>query len=897
VSALTIGQNLSHYRILDPLGTGGMGEVYLAEDTKLRRQVALKVLAHETSTDPDRRARFEREARAIAALNHPGIVTIHSVEEDQGLLFITMELVEGQTLAQVIPASGMPLNELLKVAIPLADAVGTAHQRGIMHRDLKPANVMIGRDGRVKVLDFGLAKQQSQEPVQDETALQPTAHATAEGKILGTVAYMSPEQAQGKAVDKRSDIFSLGVVLFEMATGQRPFKGDSSVSVLSSVLRDTPPLVSDVKPELPRELGRIVKHCLVKDPEERYQTAKDLRNDLKALKEDSDSGELGSKSVSSVTPASGVSGPVTPVPAAASRPSSGRWIWAGLAGAVLLGSASAAAWWASAPKPPRIIVTRQITTDGAVKDAPVTDGARLYFGVSHLGTGRALGWALAQVSAQGGDTVELTATSPTILDIDATGTELLVTNHPGTGDGDLGVMPVLGGVDRPVGDIRINNNGLYGQSATWVPDKSHIIYAKGAELRVCRTDGGESRSLLTAPGIPFAPRISPDGERLRYTVRDAKTGDNSLWEAGADGTSPHPLLPGWTGVQNPCCGRWTSDGRYYVFEASGNLWARPEPRGLLRRAGDPVQLTFGPIRFSGVMPSRDSKQLLAVGEQRKGRLSRYDPKSKSFIEYLGGLSAEGVAVSPDGAWIAYTAYPEGTLWRSRLDGSERVQLTFPPMPAFLPRWSPDGSQIAYFAGTSLESVRAYIVAASGGTPRRATSGTTAEADPTWSPDGRRLAFGNSAGGRAGTAANTTIQVVDLGTGQVSTLPGSAGLFSPRWSPDGRFIAALSLDSQRLLIFDVARQRWSDLLPPAKSYAWPSWSSDSASVTFEYGVRYGNDVLARVTVADHHVETISKQSQNAVSSFGAWVGQTPDGWPMVLADAGTHDIYALDWDAP
>src|SRR4029079_14163697 len=306
----------------------------LAEDTKLGRQVALKVLASETASDPDRRARFEREARAIAALNHPGIVTIHSVEEHQGLLFITMELVEGQTLAQYIPAAGMPLADLLKIAIPLADAVGTAHQRGIMHRDLKPANVMIGRDGRVKVLDFGLAKQQAEATVQDETALQPTAHATAEGKILGTVAYMSPEQAQGKPVDHRSDIFSLGVVLFEMATGQRPFKGDSSVSVLSSVLRDTPPLVSDLKPELPRELGRIIRHCLVKDPEERYQTAKDLRNDLKALKEDTDSGELGSKSVSSVTPVSALSAVTTPptaIPSVVTSRPAGRRMWAALA--------------------------------------------------------------------------------------------------------------------------------------------------------------------------------------------------------------------------------------------------------------------------------------------------------------------------------------------------------------------------------------------------------------------------------------------------------------------------------------------------------------------------------------------------------------------------------------
>jgi eukaryotic-like serine/threonine-protein kinase len=223
MSALVAGQTISHYRILRPLGAGGMGEVYRAEDTKLGRQVALKVLAHETSSDPDRRARFEREARAIAALNHPNIVTIYSVEEDNGVLFMTMELVDGTALAEIIPATGMSLDKLLKVATPLADAIGTAHHRGITHRDLKPANVMISDEGRVKVLDFGLAKQQAG-AFHGEAALLPTEHVTAEGKILGTIAYMSPEQVEGKIIDQRSDIFSLGIVLFEMATGQRPFK-------------------------------------------------------------------------------------------------------------------------------------------------------------------------------------------------------------------------------------------------------------------------------------------------------------------------------------------------------------------------------------------------------------------------------------------------------------------------------------------------------------------------------------------------------------------------------------------------------------------------------------------------------------------------------------------------
>ncbi len=285
---------LAHYRLLGAIGAGGMGEVYLAEDTKLGRRVALKVLAHETSSDPSRRGRFEREARAVAALNHPNIVTIHSVEEHDGLLFLTMELIEGRTLAELIPPQGMSLDDLLRVAIPLADALGAAHQRGITHRDLKPANVMVSDEGRVKVVDFGLAKAAADFPVEGFTAATMTAaQVTEEGRIVGTVAYMSPEQAQGKPVDSRSDIFAMGILLFEMATGRRPFSGETHVSLLSAILKDTPASPADLRPDLPPAFSRIVKRCLAKDPDERYQTGKDLRNDLRALKEDLDSGAIG----------------------------------------------------------------------------------------------------------------------------------------------------------------------------------------------------------------------------------------------------------------------------------------------------------------------------------------------------------------------------------------------------------------------------------------------------------------------------------------------------------------------------------------------------------------------------------------------------------------------------
>jgi formylglycine-generating enzyme required for sulfatase activity/dienelactone hydrolase len=285
-----IGQTLSHYKILSKLGEGGMGEVYLAEDTRLDRQVALKVLPPEMASDPERLERFEREAKAVAALNHPNIVTIFSVEQAGDLQFIAMELVQGRTLTREISEGGMSPDRLLELAVPIADALAAAHRQGITHRDLKPDNIMIGEEGRLKILDFGLAKLGVATADADAPTalLEPTV--TREGSLLGTVAYMSPEQAQGRTVDPRSDVFSLGIILYEMATGRRPFDGDNSISILSSVLRDTPTSISDLKPSAPVPLERIIRRCLEKDPERRYPDALEVRDDLESLRSDLISG-------------------------------------------------------------------------------------------------------------------------------------------------------------------------------------------------------------------------------------------------------------------------------------------------------------------------------------------------------------------------------------------------------------------------------------------------------------------------------------------------------------------------------------------------------------------------------------------------------------------------------
>jgi len=275
---------LGHYQITSVIGAGGMGEVYRATDTKLGRDVALKTLPAEMAADPERLDRFQREAKALAALDHPGIVSVFSVEESDGVHFLTMQLVEGESLDLLIPEGGFPVDRLLEIAVPLSEALAAAHDKDIVHRDLKPANVMVGERGRVKVLDFGLAKLAAPDTSKLLGSQLPTEMHTRDGVVMGTMPYMSPEQVSGRAVDHRTDIFSLGIILYEMASGRRPFQGNSSAELISSILRDTPPAVTGLRADLPRDLARIIRRCLEKDIRDRLQSARDLYNELKALR-------------------------------------------------------------------------------------------------------------------------------------------------------------------------------------------------------------------------------------------------------------------------------------------------------------------------------------------------------------------------------------------------------------------------------------------------------------------------------------------------------------------------------------------------------------------------------------------------------------------------------------
>jgi serine/threonine protein kinase/Tol biopolymer transport system component len=867
-----IGKTVSHYRILEKLGGGGMGVVYKAEDTKLGRTVALKVLPPERVADPNRKRRFVQEARAASALNHPNIIVIHDIDEADGVHFIAMEYVEGKTLDRLIARHGLRVNEALKYAVQMATALAKAHAAGIVHRDLKPTNVMVTDDGLVKVLDFGLAKLTEPAPTSDaETAvtLEPT---TEEGTIVGTVGYMSPEQAEGKAVDARSDIFSFGSVLYEMLTGQRAFQGETKVSTIAAILREEPKPLSQVVEGLPREVERIVKRCLRKDPAHRFQHMDDLKVALEELKEESDSGEL------ATTPtAEKKRFPLTALAAI-------------VVATVVTIAVAVLAYWLTRPLPsPKVLGSTQLTQDGQLKSGLVTDGARLYFSeyvADH--------WVLSETSVGGGEPVPISAPfqNTFVLDISPDRTDLLLLSSvTGTEpEAPIWTVTTLGGSPRRLGEIQCHD-------AAWAPEGKTILYANGQDLYLAGSDGSQPHKLASLPGVASWTRWSADGKKIRFTLTDPKTNSNSLWEVSADGSHLRPLLSGWNTPPEECCGNWTPDGRYYLFGSTrggfSNIWAVRETSGLLRKAGfAPVQLTTGPMYLGLPLPALDGKKVFVIGTQQRGELVRYDAKSGQWVPYLSGISAQTVSFSRDGKWVAYVAYPEGSLWRSKIDGSERVQLTFPPLQAFLPYWSPDGKQIAFMALAPDRHWHIFLVSAEGGSPQQLTSGDRDQGDPSWSPDGNSLAYGEEPDALG---QGAVVRILDLKTQQVSKVSGSEGIWAPRWSPNGRYIAAIKGNNEKLMLFDFTTRKWE--LLATLNMGFIVWSSDSETLYFDTSIER-DSAFYRLRMSDRKLERlVSLKNIRRVLWIGAWSGLSPDNSPLVLRDTGSQDIYALDWEAP
>ena len=892
-----IGQTISHYRVVEELGSGGMGVVYKAEDTELGRFVALKFLPELVAQNPVVLERFRWEARAASGLNHPNICVIYEIGEADRRRFIAMEYLDGTTLRQRIAKSPLPLPELLDLSIEIADAMDAAHTHGIIHRDIKPANIFVTLRGHAKILDFGLAKLAlgDQASVSGETfsgVTQAKDEAPRPGSALGTIPYMSPEQALGQPLDSRSDLFSFGVVLYEMATGVLPFQGQTTAAFFDSLIHSVPEWPLRFNPATPPELERIVRKALEKNPEQRYASAADMRDDLQSLRRAMESGQVltvgsGAKAPDSKERIRSIFVTSTTTPPPQPKPGIAKWLALGVVAVAAL--AAGILFMRSPERPPTVISSLQITNDGASKRSLVTDGTRLYFS-ENLG-GHSV---LRQVSTSGGETVpvQTSLASADIYEFYPGRSELLVKGVAGGSETEwpLWVVTLPAGSSRPVGDILAH-------SATWVPDGQHIVYARNSSLYVCNADGTESRELISVQGVPFAPRFSPDGRRLRFTIRDTNQRTSSLWEVSADGKGLHPVLPNWNKPAQEFGGYWTPDGEYFLFESTRdhtqNIWALRDRSSFFSKAdAGPTQLTVGPLMFSNPTPSPDGKKLFVIGQQRRFDLIRLDSKAQQFSVYLPGVSAGEAEIQPNGEWITYVSHPDLTLWRSKPDGSARIQLTYAPMQAHMPRWSPDGTQIAFMGSRPGKPWKIFVIPAQGGTPQEVTAGDRNQGEPTWTAKGEAIVFAGMPWLEYGTTSGPNIHIVDLKTSQISDVPESENLFSPRSSQDGRYIAALSADSTKLMLYDMQKKSWTQL---AKSrFAFENWSHDGKYLYMEdYSDK--TDDLVRVNVASGKVERLFslKEVPRGFDPWEFWIGLTPDDSPLLMRDKSTQEIYSLD----
>jgi Tol biopolymer transport system component len=704
-----IGRTLGHYRIASRLGQGGMGEVYLAEDTRLHREVALKLLPAELAGDPERRRRFEREAQAVAALNHPNIVVVHSVEEAEGVPFLTMELVEGRALSELIPKDGLPLGRFLELAVPLADAISAVHSRGITHRDLKPENVMVTGEGRVKVLDFGLAKRMEGAPVGEGASGLPPATTTEPGRILGTVPYMSPEQAQGKAVDHRSDVFSLGAVLYLMATGRRPFEGDDPASILSSVLKDTPPPVTELRPALPRDLGRIVRHCLHKDPERRYQTAKDIRNELEELKKEVDSGAL-----------------QLPAAERARQPLVTIAVVAGLGVLVLGISIWALFFRGEAPEAAR--ETRPVTTLEGWESGPTWFGSLIAY--SKPGPE---GDDIYFTTSSGGDPVRLTRSPPSHWDPrwSPDGRYIAYLSDRGA-DMALCLMISSGGSERELARSDPNLGAM-----PWSPDGKELLFTRGGAL--WKVDIATYKETpLTDPAVGGSSASwSPDGRWIAFTRR--QDGRPGLWLLPSQGGEPLELLVDQHSNDEPA---WSEDSRRVVFTSirpgpSKDLWEIEVSSRSLRRLtagraddGEPTVAGDGRIAY---VEGRENADLYicTVADGSHDKITAYSAGSY-FPRF-----------APDRPRLVYVSSQSGDaeLWMLDLTTRTERQLTFDLRWSGPPDWSPDGSRIVFVSNRD-GAPRLWLLDADVGAPHLLMDRIVSYAEmlPRWSPDGRTIVF-------------------------------------------------------------------------------------------------------------------------------------------------------------
>ena len=811
-------ERLEDFEIDREIGRGGMGRVYEARQISLDRKVALKVLLPKLTDNEQRLQRFEREAKALAALNHPNIVTIYSVEHVEGLHLLNMELVSGDTLDGLFSGRRPVLHEFLDLAIPLADALSAAHEQGITHRDLKPHNIMVGEDGRVKILDFGLAKLRSAASSSEQDSKAGTVMLTREGSVLGTLPYMSPEQVEGRPVDHRSDVFSLGIVLYEYLTGSRPFQGETTAALASSILRENPRPVSDTNPSMPPEIDRIVAHCLRKKPDDRYQTAKGLRNELRELRTIS------------------IERPQDLVRTAGRRLSP----WSVAVGVLIVASAIVA-WFVTRPRPLPTWTPVQLTSEAVRESQPALspDGREVVFVSDRAGNPDV--WL---VDSTGGKQLRLTTDpgadrspawfpdgSSVVFVSDRTGEESIWKVAR------LGGPPVLlmpGAIDPAIspdgrriafattdesGYRRIavapledpsqvtvltdGQTGLWDHvEPTWSPDGRTICYADFRDLWTVPSDGGEVNRLTDEHESDFGPVWSPRGDYVYFSSMRENT--LAIWRVPSDGGDAVRLTQGTGPEVEPSI---SGDGRRLAHSTSAgpaNIWI------LDRTTGE--QWRIPGIRTDD-MPSfsPDGDSVVFCSDRGGGfdlwiqRLADGQPSGvPEQLTDQGGSEALPV-FSPDGKWIAYGRVfrQQRDIWIGDARGGPPRQLTNRPGFDIQPAWSHDGKWLAMVSDRG-GSDDLWIVpvrdGAAVGEPEPITHGEAKVNLPTWAPDGRQIAF-------IGTADNeTSVWIVGVRDQRPPRRldEGPDGPRFIRWSPDGESLLVSAFDdSQAGRLFEVS----------------------------------------------------------------------------------------------
>ena len=739
-----ITETISHYRILHQLGAGGMGEVYLAEDTKLNRKVAIKLLPAKTSADEIAKKRLLREAQAAATLDHPNICAVHEVGEADGNSFIVMQYIEGQTLAVRLDLQPLDLREALNIATQVADALIEAHSRGIIHRDIKPQNIMLTDRGHVKVLDFGLARV-VQEPDLLKSEAETKSLLTEPGMIVGTVAYMSPEQAAGKVVDTRSDIFSFGGVLYEMVAGQRAFSGDTQMAVLAAVINQEP---HPLEQKVPIDLAKLILRCLRKDPARRYQTMSDLRVALEDLREERGSVRQAQKSVL--------------------RP----WMWLvpiSIVALILVGLFVWRPWQPTATAEP--LRAGALTTLPGVERSPSLnpDGTQVAFDwtglkqdnrdiyVQLIGSESRLRLTTDPrddynpVWSPDGRWIAFFRGEPSELGLTLTARELRV-------------IPSIGGSDRKLADIQAQDflGGVY---LAWAADSHALVTTdspgKGQPdaLFVFSVETGEKKQ-LTDPKPPVmadtSPAVSPDGRSLVFLRRTTwGSGELHLLSLGKDlaaAGDPMRLTPSAFRADYPV---WMPGGDEIIFSAKGSLWKLVVPG-----KNEPMRIPY--VGEDGLMPTISRPQpgkparlayVRSFTDENIWRIETSAPGAPSGSEPVVAISSTKSDIhcknSPDGRRVAVTSTRTGDweIWVSDPDGSNDLKLTSMNAQATgAPHWSPDGQLIAFASNVEGE-FDIYVVPAAGGKPRRLTSNPAIDHSPTFSRDGKSIYFTSQRSGQ------------------------------------------------------------------------------------------------------------------------------------------------------